>query len=875
MQDVNYRSIAALLLVLILPPLSDGATRLTVSPSNPRQLSNSRLQFTASIDGRIVEGRVAWSSSDPAVATISGSNGRANANLLSAGTTTITAVFGGQRASTALTVTVAISPVFTAQPTDTNVSAVINRPAGVKVQLLDNLGDPLPGQRISMAIGNNPPGTGILTGTLTRTTSASGIATFADLKIDWLGTGYTLSASANPSSGPVRSSSVSFNELRVGNACLGPDTPACNGTCPDGDGDGLNDAWELAGGVDINGDGLITDRVHDVLLAGADPNRPDIFLQYDWMDYAPPGNACSLDTDCTGLGFGHVGETCSGPQLIPGKPASCRYVCNVDSDCTARGPSHANELCQANSCVHTHDPSITAPDALQTVVDRFAAHGINLHLIRGKAQPHSTVLSFRLLSDPGLPENVIADYCEGGSLASGDAGPGKYAESFYDLKENSSFDKMNIAYHYTIFSHYSACDSSGHCLACPAALNPDGSPKAAPVPGESGLAEISGNDFIVSLGNHVNDLGLPDTTFTEGGTFMHELGHNLGLHHGGGIEEPCQDQSQCTTGYTCTQTTVGKWCLGADDTSWKPNFLSVMNYRFQFTGIPFGNYPGDQNIVGTRLDYSSQTLPTGGNTPRFLDESNNDGHPGLNEPAGLGSGTADITSFFDSYCDLPASIAPTDGAVDWSGNGDFTETNVSADLNAVDHPCGSLFVALKGATDWPEYSGLNFTYGFQCTVYGGPGGDIATRGKTKLGTPLRNFTGGELSSQMAMDAHVLLPPLSAGIIVHPGCATADIAVGLSGTIQVALLGGSTFDVSQVELSSLKFAHAAPLNIVVRDVNADGIPDLLLVFDTSQLKFSATATMGRLSGWLKNSQAFFGEAQIRVVSSVAEQDFACR
>jgi len=775
------------------------------------------------------------------------------------------------------------------------------------VQMLDNLGDPLPGQNVTVSIGTNPPGTGTLTGTLTQMTDANGTAIFPDLTIDWLGAGYTLVASASPSSGAVSGNSASFNELRVGNACLGPDTPACNGTCTDADGDGLNDAWEIAGGVDLNGDGLITDSSHDLLLTGADPHKPDLFVQYDWMDYGPPGNACSADTDCTGLGLGHSGETCSGPQLIPSKAASCRYACNVDTDCTSRSgfpgdTSHAEERCQGNSCVHTHDPIVTTPDALQAVTDRFAAHGINLHLIRGKAQPHSTVVSFHLLSDPDFPNNVMTDTCEGGSLASGDAGIGKYAESFYDLKQNSSLDKFNLAYHYTIFSHYSGCDSTDHCNRCVETYNPDGSPKTeGPNPGESGIAEVSGNDFIVSLGNRVQDLAIVDTTLATGGTFMHELGHNLGLHHGGGIDEPCHDDSDCHVG-SCTQTTVGRYCLASDDTTWKPNFLSVMNYRFQFAGIeeavavgssqpiscstdsdcPSGNYchiPPLGNGACARLDFSSQTLPTGGNTPGALEERNTDGHPGLNEPAGFGSGTADLTSYFEydavnQECILPAVTMPTQGPVDFDGDEATTTTNATADLNGVDHACGTLFSRLGGSTDWPELSGLNFTYGFQCTPYGGPGGDVVQRGKSKPKTSYRNFTGGELSPQMAKDAHVLFPPFSVKILIGAGCSTTAIAAGKSGTVQVALLGDRAFDLSQVEPGSLKFAGVPPLNMTTRDANADGIPDLLLTFDTSKMKLGPQATIGRLSGWLKNSQAFSGEAPIRVVSSPAEQNSAC-
>lgn len=870
-------------LFISLAPLSFPANKLTITPTNPRQLSNSTLRFTASIHANVMNGPVTWSSSNPTVATIAGNSGTANAELLGAGTTTITAMHGGQKAATLLTVTIAANPVFTNQPTDTNVSAVINSGGGVMVQLLDNLGDPLAGQNVTVSIGTNSPGTGTLSGTLTRATDRSGIAIFSDLKIDWLGNGYTLIARANPTSGAVSAISSAFNELRIGDVCLGPDTPACNGACPDADGDGLNDAWEKAGGVDINGDGLITDSTHDLLLAGADPDKPDIFVQYDWMDYATPGNGCSIDSDCTRLGLGHRGETCTGPQLTSSAPASCRYACSVDSDCTARGPAHAGELCRANSCVHTHDPSVTAPNALQAVVDRFAAHGINLHLIRGNAQPHSTVLSFRLLSDPEFPDNVMIDTCEGGSVASGDAGMGKYAESIYDLKQSSSLDKFNLAYHYTVFSHYSACDTSADCLRCGEAHNPDGSPKNAPAPGESGLAEISGNDFIVSLGNRVTDLGIPDNALVEGGTFMHELGHNLGLHHGGGIEEPCQEQSQCHVGYTCTQTTDGKYCQGADDTAWKPNYLSVMNYRFQFTGIQSAAAVGSIEPTSSRLDYSSQTLPTGGNTPGALEERNANGLPGLNEPAGLGSGTADLTSYFqydpvNLSCISPV-IAPTDGPVDFDGDGATTTTNATADLNGIDHLCGTVFTRLGGATDWPELSGLNFTYGFQCTPFGGPTGDgavgAAETQKAKAPIRSRNLTGGELSPQMAMDAHVLFPSRSVKILIHPGCSSARIPMSQTGIVQVAVLGDASFDVSQVEPSSLKFAGAAPVSATVLDVNGDGVPDLLLTIDAARTKLTPHATRGRLSGWLRNSQAFFGEQDIRVVSSLAGEDFGCR
>ena len=54
---------------------------------------------------------------------------------------------------------------------------------------------------------------------------------------------------------------------------------------------------------------------------------------------------------------------------------------------------------------------------------------------------------------------------------------------------------------------------------------------------------------------------------------MHELGHTLGLHHGGG-----------------------------DDINNKPNYYSVMNYAWQ---VPHSGYSSDW-----KLDYSDETMPT-------------------------------------------------------------------------------------------------------------------------------------------------------------------------------------------------------------------------------------------------------------------------
>ena len=523
----------------------------------------------------------------------------------------------------------------------------------------------------------------------------------------------------------------------------------------------------MAGGIDLNGDGKITDSAHDLLLPGADPNKPDIYVYYDWMDYGKDGESCGTDFDCTSLGNYHHGEMCGGD-------GQCAYACTTDSDCTTRSypEAHAGERCISNVCEHTHDPLVLEPNTYQAVIDRFAAHGINLHVLRGKAQPHSHVVSFRADSEMTLS-------CEGGSESAANVGPGSYAVSLDDLKSVSNPDVRRDAYHYALFAHYSGCDTSTHCPASP--VNTSDCHSSTLAWGQSGMARLEGNDLIVSLGGLVNNSGV-SPHFLSPSVFMHELGHNLGLRHDGHLDEPCFTGT-CPDGDTCMdlQDGEGPVChetfnglLGEEEPNYKPNYLSIMNYTYQRNGIPIGAARGARTplrcavdadcgangayclppIVGAkascsltgyacqtdsdctlagetclppashcaRLDYSEQTLPTGGATPGVLDESN------LDDTTGLGSGTADLFYYTDGQCHYCPRLAPATGAVNWGGDGVvpdpscdfylvgpevFTNTHVQADVDA-NGVCASAAPAdrLHGHTDWPDRGGRPFVLSF-------------------------------------------------------------------------------------------------------------------------------------------------------------------
>ena len=153
----------------------------------------------------------------------------------------------------------------------------------------------------------------------------------------------------------------------------------------------------------------------------------------------------------------------------------------------------------------------------------------------------------------------------------------------------------------------------------------------------SGRGEWPGNDFLITLGSspEKDDLAA---------TFMHELGHNLGLHHGG--NEPL---------------------------NYKPNYISVMNYMFQL----------DSYGTGRSLDFS-----VGNHNP--LVESN------LNENSGVGEAVKTVWRLTNG------NVAISDGnlAIDWNADGNIA-ANVQMNLNNFpQEPNANDDETLRDYNDW-------------------------------------------------------------------------------------------------------------------------------------------------------------------------------
>jgi hypothetical protein len=548
----------------------------------------------------------------------------------------------------------------------------------------------------------------------------------------------------------------------IGATCGGP-VPACTSGCADTDGDGLNDAWEIAGGIDLDNDGKI-DAQHDLLLPGADPNKPDVYLKYDYM----------------------VATTTSAIGTPP----------------------------------HSHQPPAAA---IQQVVDSFAAHGVALHI-----DPQHDAIPEVLVTTLD-PDPTIA--CAGTDFVT------------IQTLRNNHLGNRKWAYHYGIFAHNAVLpDTAPNGNACP--IDPEC--LGHPDPTASGSSEVPGDSFIVALGNDV-DNGFRIGVETWAGTFMHELGHNFGLKHGS-LAAPTTLQS-CLTN--------------------KPNYVSVMDYSYQ-SGIGVAAATGSASQLSCNADsdcppgdHCTDDLGGGGggNVCYRVDYSREKlldlNEASLDETVGVGGPAGDTDIVI--YCARGAGCSlsgPSDGPIDWDNDGDATETNAQGDI---DNDNDTPNTTLQTGNDWEVANGVNknLNFKFQCTsAFASGGGEGAAPGQVQS-----SIVTTELGLKQAQEGHILHPPAAVSLILSPGCSNPRMKPRTPGAAQLALMGSSSFDVSQVDPASLTLHGAHPTNISAEDVNGDGLPDLLLEFPTADVQLSARATHARLTGWLENSRSFVGEAQL--------------
>lgn len=365
---------------------------------------------------------------------------------------------------------------------------------------------------------------------------------------------------------------------------------------PDSDGDGLCDDWER-NGIDYDGDGTIDLPLHEAPY-DADPHRKDVYVEIDWMD------------------------------------------------------------CHRTTCLNgdaSHHPD---PGGLQDVINAFAAapvdggKGIALHLVGtgGMADEAVDETATSITFETRAP----GDYDDFLDVKLGNpekaCGTGAHDGHFGTPAERASpncaaiLSAKALVFRYAVFGHSYKEDrySSG--------IAEIGGVEAA------GQFDGAGNDFMVTLGDwQLLPARIGGKRGAEAATFMHELGHTLGLRHGGSVSEPnCQ-----------------------------PNDLSIMSYALQFVDVD----------PSRPLDYSRQPLPA-------IDENHLDETVGVQGPAGrkvvIGGPSSPRTG-------------PAAGPIDWDGDGLKTATDLAVNVTRVAGSCSDGQLTAFGGYD--EWSHL--VYGFR------------------------------------------------------------------------------------------------------------------------------------------------------------------
>lgn len=424
----------------------------------------------------------------------------------------------------------------------------------------------------------------------------------------------------------------------------------------DTDGDGLLDIWETTG-VHLNPGTatqpatfggciealLLQDTCVNLPLMGANPTAKDIFVEIDWL----------------------------------------------------YGPNHV------------HIPKLPA---LSAIAATFLQHGIHLHFDVGNNYQGTPQAPLPAGYTAPLSYIVPAFLGRGGDLINEETlictssatntceFPG-YAALGWENGLNAIENGFGYPPNYTITPHFdhNRKDVFHYVLFAHALGLPSYNPQGALIPGvpasTSGAANRPGGDLMITLGLWPSDVAGDNETGSaqvQAGTLMHELGHNLGLKHAGGVDTP-----------NC-----------------EPNYQSVMNYIYQ----PFGLT--DSNGL-EHVDYSYGKLPSLNEdalSATWITPYRTRYYGPAVPPASPSSFHCDGTIITNGATEL-RSESPFLNKVDWQNNLSYASSPPPEDVN-FDGVVGQVF------SDYNDWGNLNLP---QISARKNVGGLSTNVGATDLG----------------------------------------------------------------------------------------------------------------------------------------------
>jgi YVTN family beta-propeller protein len=356
----------------------------------------------------------------------------------------------------------------------------------------------------------------------------------------WDNPSYNISLAANSSTGSFTTLETAGNSA----TCLTWGAIIASVNVQDSDNDGLLDIWETSG-LHVNTQvspatfgtcaQYPSDPCVNLKAMNANPKKQDIFIQMDWMyaDGSINGNPA----------HNHIPPLSSLGQVAA---TFALHHINVHFD-VGNNYQGAQSACGNAPCSfiipETYAAARPAPDN---------ANGINEATL---LCPANTTCAYGNLPYPVLSFEFGFDSVRDGNQSLG-------------ISAHLSQERF-WAFRYALFAH-----------AIGGPYNANGTPIDPTPLSYSGIAQLPGGGFMVTFGLWGNLVGTP---FEVANTIHHELGHTLGLYHGGLSPTP--------------------YCM--------PNYPSAMNYMYQIRGLTDAN--GNEQVdysYGLLLPLSENLLKT-------------------------------------------------------------------------------------------------------------------------------------------------------------------------------------------------------------------------------------------------------------------------
>lgn len=354
--------------------------------------------------------------------------------------------------------------------------------------------------------------------------------------------------------------------------------------------------------------------------------------------------------------------------------------------------------------------------------------GINLHFLVDEPMPHVDLLSLQPCTGPPAAGAATFDALKASFFGTAPERPNPQTPN------PQTINAKLMAFRYMLFAHNLIGTNS------------------------SGCGEIAGDDSAITLASFgpVNPDGDRNgTTDQQAGTVMHELGHNLGLQHGG------KDKFNC-----------------------KPNFLSVMNYTLQFSDF----------VTDRPLDYSRgklATLSKGATVPEADGMGTLGEFPflhGATTVYGVATKTTAVKAKLGTHIEpLPnGAEIPYGHDIDWNANGVESDTVTLPDnLNQLFAAgCDGSGSVLEGHDDW-----ANLKYNARASLDFGSGVPVGEQDKTdaqeQASFELADSDGDGIRDAFGCGSSTI--PILCAIDIKPGENPAVLSKGNESNVKVRIL----------------------------------------------------------------------------------------